>query len=466
MLMVRKGIRVEKVIEGEGLAEVLKVETVGAEGRRRQYVVGYVPPRTNAWKAREYEVMIQDTVSCLDGMLRESERIILMGDFNCKEVEWEDWRTQGTEESWGGRLLQLAMEHVLTQWIKEHTRFGKEGEASRLDLVFSKEPEVIENIKRDCPIAKSDHAIVEFEVKEKRRIDQKEDHKIGRRNYCKADFVSMRTFFENANWSGLYKARSTQDKWEEFLKLYKEAENRYVPKVTKRDVGKKERFNKRCEAARKRKEEAWKGWRRRGRINAWNNFKQARNEHTKIRREEKRKYEKDIIDKCKDQPKLFYRHVNDKLKNRETINKLKMDGTAYEDPAEMAEVMNNSFHRVFTKEDEFVQPPGQERGRVMQEIQLTVQEVKESLNKLDVRKATGPDEVSGWILKECSEQLAEKFHSIMSASLSEGRVPQDWKRANMVPIYKGGKREDPLNYRPVSLTSVVAKICERLVKNR
>ncbi|XP_050695649.1 uncharacterized protein LOC126985138 [Eriocheir sinensis] len=354
MLMVRKGIRVEKVIEGESLAEVLKVKIVGAEGRRRQYVAGYVPPRTNAWKVREYEQMIQDTVSCLDGMLRECERIIIMGAFNCKEVKWEDWQTQGREESWGGRLLQLAMEHVLTQWIKEHTRFGKEGEASRIDLVFSKELEVIENLKVDCQIAKSDHTVVEFEVKEKRTIDRKEDHKIGRSNFCKADFVSMRTFFENANWSGLYKAKSTQDKWEEFSKLYKEAENRYVPKVTKKDVGKKEWFNKRYEAARKRKEEAWKGWRRRRKINSWNDFKQARNEHTKIRREEKRIYEKDIIDKCKDQPKLFYRRVNGKIKNKETIDKLKMDGATYEDPAEMAEVMNNSFHRVFTKEDKFV----------------------------------------------------------------------------------------------------------------
>ena len=55
---------------------------------------------------------------------------------------------------------------------------------------------------------------------------------------------------------------------------------------------------------------------------------------------------KRYIDKCKDQPKLFYGHLNGKLKKRETIDKLKMDGTTYEDPAEMAEVMNNSFHKV------------------------------------------------------------------------------------------------------------------------
>ena len=50
--------------------------------------------------------------------------------------------------------------------------------------------------------------------------------------------------------------------------------------------------------------------------------------------------------------------------------------------------------------------------------------------------------------------------------LAEGRVPIAWKRADIVPIYKGGNKGDPLNYRPVSLTSVVVKICERLIKNR
>lgn len=117
--------------------------------------------------------------------------------------------------------------------------------------------------------------------------------------------------------------------------------------------------------------------------------------------------------------------------------------------------MNGTFHIVVTRE-KIVQPPGHESGKIMQEIQLTVQ-VKESLNKVDVRKEMGSDGVTRWIFKECSEQLVEKLHSIMSASLSEGKV-QDWTRANIVPIFKGGKKEDLLSYRP--LTNVVAKICK------
>ena len=79
----------------------------------------------------------------------------------------------------------------------------------------------------------------------------------------------------------------------------------------------------------------------------------------------------------------------------------------------------------------------------------------------DVRKVPGPDGVSNWIIKECSNQIAGKLHSIIENSLKESRVPLDWKITNIVPIYKGEDKEEPINYRPVSLTSVVAKICDK-----
>ena len=63
----------------------------------------------------------------------------------------------------------------------------------------------------------------------------------------------------------------------------------------------------------------------------------------------------------------------------------------------------------------------------------------------------GPDGVSNWIMKECSNQLVGKLHSIIENSLKESRELLDWRRANIVPIHKGDK-EEPLNYRPVSLT--------------
>ena len=49
--------------------------------------------------------------------------------------------------------------------------------------------------------------------------------------------------------------------------------------------------------------------------------------------------------------------------------------------------------------------------------------------------------------------------------MQEGIVPQDWKDAIVVPIFKKGVKSEPSNYRPVSLTSVVCKLMERIVKD-
>lgn len=51
-------------------------------------------------------------------------------------------------------------------------------------------------------------------------------------------------------------------------------------------------------------------------------------------------------------------------------------------------------------------------------------------------------------------------------SLAKGKVPSDWKKANTIPIYKEGRQEELLNYNPVSLTNVVAKICKSAIKDR
>ena len=106
----------------------------------------------------------------------------------------------------------------------------------------------------------------------------------------------------------------------------------------------------------------------------------------------------------------------------------------------------------------------QDQGR-MEDFQVNIQEINNILKTLDGRRAMGPDGVSGWILKECRDELKDKLHSTYS-SINHGTVPQDWKRADIVPLFKGGNAQNPSYYRPVSLTSVVAKICERIMKDK
>ena len=112
LILVKKELKVDNIIYGEGRAEILKVGVKQSGGSRRDFVVGYVPPKTNSWTRDEYEQMTKDTIMCLKRLVIESENVTIMGDFNCKEVSWENLSTEGSELSWGNKLLQLAMNNV------------------------------------------------------------------------------------------------------------------------------------------------------------------------------------------------------------------------------------------------------------------------------------------------------------------------------------------------------------------
>ena len=85
---------------------------------------------------------------------------------------------------------------------------------------------------------------------------------------------------------------------------------------------------------------------------------------------------------------------------------------------------------------------------------------------MDERKAIGPDGISGYILKECRQEMAELTHDIIKCSLKIGKVRKEWKRADIMSIHKNGNKEEPFKYKPVSLTSLVCKICEKVIKKQ
>ncbi|GAB0179661.1 mitochondrial enolase superfamily member 1 [Grus japonensis] len=75
----------------------------------------------------------------------------------------------------------------------------------------------------------------------------------------------------------------------------------------------------------------------------------------------------------------------------------------------------------------------------------------------------GPDGIHLRVLRELAEELAKPLSSIYQQSWLTGEVPDDWRLANVMPVYKKGWKEDPGNYRPVSLTLVLGKIMEWLI---
>ena len=80
-------------------------------------------------------------------------------------------------------------------------------------------------------------------------------------------------------------------------------------------------------------------------------------------------------------------------------------------------------------------------------------------------KSPGVDGIPQKILMETVEQVSLPLARVFNLSLKEGVVPFEWKDANIIPLFKKGSRNKSENYRPVSLTSAICTVLERLIKN-
>ena len=182
----------------------------------------------------------------------------------------------------------------------------------------------------------------------------------------------------------------------------------------------------------------------------------------------RKSFEKDIAKNAKKNPKAFWRYSSSQMKTRATSGNLeKEDGTMTSGNGERAEEHNKFFASVFTDEDRTCIPTLERRmyANPLCSVEITASQVRKKLKKLKKTKSAGPDGFHPRILLECTESITTPLTMIFQKSMHEMQLPAKWKQGHVTPIHKKGKKTSPGNYRPISLTSVVGKIMESLVRD-
>ena len=196
-------------------------------------------------------------------------------------------------------------------------------------------------------------------------------------------------------------------------------------------------------------------------------YRQARDELNRIIRRSKRESEIKLARTGSKDPKtLFSYYKVSNRNNQDRIGPLRKDQVLAEKDEDMVEVLNEQFSSVFTREklgsldsDNMIRS-----SEILENIDIEQGIIRKHILELNVRKATGPDEIHTRVLREGVDSITEALRLIFNRSLRFVEIPQDWKLANVIPIFKKGRKEDASNYRPVSLTCIVCKILEKIIK--
>ena len=178
-------------------------------------------------------------------------------------------------------------------------------------------------------------------------------------------------------------------------------------------------------------------------------------------------YERNLIAKVKEAPKIFHSYIRWKKKGRPTLGPLKLpSGEIVKDPLQMKNIFAEAFVTVFVDVIPTNPPLSQPVSTRMEGCRFSLWLVRMALEALNLYISMGPDNIHPMLLKSCASSLAYLLYIIFHRSLHCGELPNDWKNSIVIPIFKSETRYNPLNHRPVSLTSVCCKTMERILADQ
>ena len=201
----------------------------------------------------------------------------------------------------------------------------------------------------------------------------------------------------------------------------------------------------------------------------WNRYKEIKRVAQKQCRKSHEEYVKDLITEDTSNKK-FWTYIKSQRQEKTGISDLVQNNRLITDPKGKANVLNDQFCKVFSTPDPSPTVAANSDTSTndtakpeIRSIRIAENGVLALLQNINEKKATGPDEIPGKLLKICALELHQVFTILYQNSLDQGIVPDDWKHAIIHPLFKKGDKSDSVNYRPLSMTCIPCKLQEHIM---
>ena len=384
---------------------------------------------------------------------------LILGDFNLRAYETTSGDTN--ECMVFKRLFEEKL--FMHQFVTKPTR-----QNSILDLIFSDNEHLVNDVRVMEGIGKSDHNMIIFNL----AVDSRpKNNLIMVPDFNRANFVHIRQELAMIDWNQELAGLDTIEAWKVFKEKVEHIQREHVPFRHKRHRITKKPFWLTSDVLKeiKAKRAAFVQMKNSNSDTDLSCYQVIRNRVKKSIRREKRAKEIDLVRTCGSDSKKFFSFYKFNS-SQKGIGPIRVNDALISDDGKMAEVLNDKFQSVFTQEDKSNLAALQCQLETDEEIQdiddIDCNRVLAYIRKIRPNKAEGPDEIHARFLRECEKEVSVPLAIIFSKSMNDGKIPLDWKRANVVPIHKKGDKGIPDNYRPVSLTSLVCKVLESIIKDK
>ena len=168
-------------------------------------------------------------------------------------------------------------------------------------------------------------------------------------------------------------------------------------------------------------------------------------------------------------PAQLWKQLNNLLcrKNNCAVKSMVVNNRELTDKTEIAEAMNSHFiHAASPLTTPLHRNPGTDPKPYFSLSPATEDEVIGIVQSLDPNESSGPSEINAKCLQLTISSIVTPIVRIINLSLQNGTVPLCWKSANVTPVFKKGDKQDPTNYRPISVIPVLGKTLERVIYTR
>ena len=174
-----------------------------------------------------------------------------------------------------------------------------------------------------------------------------------------------------------------------------------------------------------------------------------------------RKEEERAIKNIKKKKKNFLL-VCKKTTTRAAVGPLVSGARTVTDPKTIGDIMQDQYRKSSSHPDgPLAAFPGDEEGDML--FSFTRANIEQATGQLRDHSASGPDNVPAVLLRSCKSALSFPLYILWEKSLLSGDIPSELKEGLVTPLFKSGDRSKPENDRPVTLTSHIIKVFERVI---